>query len=178
MTIEQYIPKLSELSRITAESIVVPAANNLLGLIRNRIQRDGKNSNESNITPYSTKPGYFSKEQFDKKGSFKAVGKTGKKTKSTMYISSGYKGLRDIQGKPTNISNQTYTGSTLASYQLQVVSDGVLMGMVNEKASVIRKGQEQKKGMRIYPPSASEIAEYQKEVIEETRKVTEAIFNV
>jgi hypothetical protein len=176
MTTEEFRTKLTELSDISAQGIIVPAANGLLARVKNRIQLDGQNSNGSSIGAYSSKEGYYSKQQFDKKGSFKAIGKTGKKTKSTMYIATGYKGLREIQGKPTGSVNETYTGSTMLAYQMQPISNGAVIGFTTQKASLIRKGQEAKKG-KIFSPTQEEMNIYNEEVATEAKKVIEAILN-
>ena len=102
---------------------------------------------------YSTKSGYFTREQFANKGSFKPIGKnentlgrknqsfykkensyTGEKTKTayvpstgldrkSMYLKNGYKELRAIQGKEIGIVNLQYTGN-LSEYGIGVVVNG------------------------------------------------------
>lgn len=180
MTIEEYQEKLRELAGVKSEElaqeIVVPEGNELLATIKNRIQVDGKGSDGSDIGQYSKKPAYYSRDQFDKKGSFKNIGKRGEPTKSTMYIRDGYYGLRGVQGKPNNKINETYTGSTMLSYQLQPITNGAVIGFVNEKSSKIRQGQEKRRG-KIFYATEAEMKEYEKNVAEASAEVTLRILN-
>lgn len=162
------------------ESVIVPAANGLLAAIKNRIALDGKNSNGGQIGSYSTKPAYYGKQQFTKTSSFKAVGKTGEKkfadgrAHKTQYFEQGYKGLRSAQGKVTDKMNLNYSGSTLLAYQLQAAEKYVILGLVTERASDIRKGQEKKRG-RIFYATTSEIEAYNTEVAEGSAEITKRI---
>jgi len=170
MTPQEYYSNLQELisasSKELAKQAIVPAANELLAEIKNRIQRDGKNSSGSDIGNYSTKQAYFGREAFDKKSSFKPP--AGKKT---MKLPQGYKELRSIQGKPVDKVNETYTGSTMAAYQLQAKETEVVIGFTTEKSSLIRKGQEAKKG-EIFTATPIELADYNKNVVTAARELT------
>lgn len=174
MDILEYYSKLQELvtasSKQLAQQAVVPAAQELLAETKNRIQSDGKKSDGSSIGQYSTKTAYYGREAFDKKSSFKPP--TGKKT---MKLEQGYKQLRQIQGKPTTDINETYTGSTLAAFQNQITEDAVLQGFTTELSSKIRKGQEAKRG-NIFNPTDTELTDYKKNVINNTKEITEQIF--
>jgi hypothetical protein len=165
MDSRQYITNVNELIRGVSSSLFLPAVNELLAEVKNRISRDGKNTGGSKIGDYSSKEGWFSKDQFAQKGSFKNKGKTGKPTKSTMYLAGGYKQLRQIQGRSTAGVNETYSGSTMASYQLEVRSEDIVTGMVNERSAKIREGQEKKFGT-IFSAGATEIQDYAKNVAE------------
>jgi len=178
MTPEQYISKLQELSRLSADSIIIPAGNELLATVKNRIVLDGKNSTGNKIGDYSTKSAYFGKEQFDRKSSFKPQGKNTKgksaSTHKTMYLPMGYKELRDVQGKPTDNIKANYTGSTMAAYQQVAGNKEVLQGFTTDKSSKIRKGIEAKKG-DIYKPTNEELNSYNKTVAEGLLQIQTAI---
>lgn len=180
MTLEEYQERLRNLASVAAQSaaeqIIIPNANELLAKIKNRIQIDGKNSSGSDIGRYSKKPAYYSRDQFDKKSSFKPIGKTGKRTKSTMYVSDGYYGLRGLQGKPNDKINETYTGSTMASYQLEPIEKGAVIGFLNKQSSDIRKGQEKKRGP-IFSATDEEMREYSEQVAKDTAEITLKILN-
>jgi hypothetical protein len=203
--LQTYYDKLTALDQAInsgLEGIAVTAAGELLANIKNRIALDGKNSNGQLIGNYSTKPMYATPEQFDRTSSFKPKGKpvTGRKNlKSTtfnvsnrkkkpvlvnpefrevksMYLESGYKELRDIQGKPTDKVNLIYRGDLVPNqYQLQSVEKAVLLGFISERSSLIRKGLERKFGANIFQATHEEMAEYNKnfsaDVAELTKKV-------
>lgn len=175
MTLEEYYTNLGKLAEVSSQraldSIVVPAANELLAKIKNRISQDGKNSNDANIGNYSTKEMYASKNQFVKQGSFRPIGKTGKKTKSTMYLPQGYKQLRQIQGRETAHMNYEYSGSLLLSYQSQDTGSAVLLGFTTERSSIIRKALEQKRGLAFYATD-KELEDYNKQVEEQSKELT------
>src|SRR5882672_2519040 len=52
-------------------TILVPPSLKLLATIKNRIQKEGKNSEGGNIGDYSTNPIYVTRDKFVKKSSFK-----------------------------------------------------------------------------------------------------------
>lgn len=174
MSLDEYHTRLNmltdTLSRSVVQSVIIPSANELLAEIKNRIVLDGKDSNEGKIGSYSTKPAYYTREQFDRRSSFTAKGKTnsgnfknGKQRKS-MYIETGYKGLRDKQGKPSSTMILNYSGSTMVAYQQGATDNEVVQGMTTEKASEIRKGHEEKRGKPIYRASKRELEQYNKRV--------------
>lgn len=156
------------------ERIIVPPANKMLATIKNRIQVDGRASDNQPIGHYSTKPMYAGKEQFDKTSSFKPQGKAGKPKKGarvpkTMYLPDGYLGLRKVQGKPVDKMNLTYRGDLIASYQQQLTNNAVLQGLISEREALKRKGLEGRFGS-IMKPTNNEIAQYKKEVAEGERE--------
>lgn len=193
---EKYNSLPEELKERAISYIMVPAANELLAEIKNRIVLDGKKTDTNQIGKYSGKAAYFGIEAFDKKGSFKAQSKGNKKTKvfdvstkkgrqqnitneyrepKTMYLAKGYKQLRNVQGKPTDKINLNYTGSTLFDYQLQAKQNEVLLGFVSERSSQIRKGQERKRG-KIFYATEAEMKQYKENVITAANDLTLEIF--
>lgn len=191
MTILEYRNKLAELiaqsKEKAIEEAVVPAANKLLATVKNRIQRQGKKTDGSAIGTYSTEPMYASRDQFDKKSAFKPIGKNEKKRKTTqvfdigtqkkrsvpitadfrqrksMYLEQGYKQLRDIQGKPTDKINFTYSGDLMLAYQQQQKDKSILQGLTSELEALKREGLEGRFGKTL-TPMKEEINEYQKDV--------------
>lgn len=182
------------------QSVIVPAANKLLAKKKNTIQKRGEKTDGGKIGDYSTRPAYFTADQFDKGSAFKPVGKGGFKGKKivsdnsfrvvkrklkngnveqrlvsnnrfvikktdvkSMYLPNGYKQLRQIQGKGIEFIDETYTGSTMASYILEPIDNGAVIGFDNEKASIIRKAQEKRFG-KIFYAQNSEMEAYNKEV--------------
>lgn len=179
MTLEQYAVNIDNLlpqvNQLAVQKVIVPAANELLANLKNRIIREGKNSSQQTIGNYSTKSAYFTRDQFDRRSSFKPTGKTGKKSfkdgrpHKSMYLPAGYKELRDVQGKPTDNIKANYSGSTMAAYQQQVTDTAVLQGMTDARSSKVRKGLEKQKKQDIYKPSPIEIEDYKKIVLSEFR---------
>lgn len=173
-TREEILAGMKQLLKSSEENILkmamVPAANELLAETKNRIVLDGKKTDGNLIGHYSTKSMYASKDQFVKKGAFKNVGKTGDKTKSSMYLPGGYKQFRSIQGRQVEKIDESLSGNTMASYQLEVADKAILLGMVNQKASKIRKGQDKKFGS-IFASSVQELTDYQDNVTKSVQEL-------
>lgn len=66
--------------------------------------------------------------------------------RKTMYLPEGYKELRNIQSLRTDIVNFRYSGDLLNSYQLQKMSQSVILGLTSEKSAKKREGLEKKFG--------------------------------
>lgn len=169
------------------DNTIVISAGELLVEIKNRIVKEGRNSQDNAIGQYSTTPIYASQEQFFKKGAFNPQGKGAKfgltpgdrliptartKTNSTtknpvrynkfsvvkpdltarktMYLEQGYKQLRDIQGLETQFMNFKYRGDLMNSYQMQKITEAVLLGLTDEKSAKKREGLENRFGNTFY----------------------------
>lgn len=181
MTFEEYNNRLqtlpTALTQRAVEAIITPAVNEVLAELKNRIVRNGQNSNGQEIGKYSQKQAYFTREQFDRRSSFKPKGKANSgnfkngKARKSMFIPTGYKGLRDIQGKPTDNIKANYTGSTMAAYQLQAKGESIVIGMTDNKSSEIRKGLEKQKKQDIYKPSVVEIENYRANVFTQFKEL-------
>lgn len=162
------------------EGVIIPAANVMLASIINRNVRDGKNTDGSKRPGYSTRPGYYSPKQFVKKSAFKPQGKNGsKKGAKTMYLPAGYKQLREIQGRKTEVVNAEYTGDTMLAFTLGKENETTaVIGFNREKASRVRKSLEKRYGS-MFKPSQQEVANYKKEVTEQSKQLQRnIIFNV
>jgi hypothetical protein len=180
LSIHEYHARLKELAAAAkqkaAQTIIIPAANKLLANKRNTIQVEGEKTDGSQIGQYSTKPMYAIKEQFVKMSSFKPQGKAGKpkkgaKVPKSMYLPQGYKELRQVQGRPTDKINETYSGDTMAAYQLEATPNGAKIGFINERASKIRNGQEARFG-KIFYAQKEELELYNKDVTEAAKEFT------
>lgn len=186
ITLEEYQGKLQQLAREGSENaierILVPASNELLANIKNRIIQEGQKSDGSKIGNYSTKPMYVEQQAFIQKSKFKPRGKTGETTfdngqpHKTMYLQQGYSQLRSIQGRPVDKINEFYTGSTMNSYQLQVESGQILLGLTNEKAAKVRAGQEKRFG-KIFYAKKDELDEFKKDLLNKNKELVTQIFN-
>lgn len=111
MTLQEYQQKLLELrkgvSEEVTERIVVLSANALLANIKNRIQRDGKDSNGKKMSAYSTKPTYATRNEFVRKSSFKPIGKNGFKGER-LVRSKNYTAVTQKNGKEKLVRDKTY----------------------------------------------------------------------
>lgn len=178
-----YILKLRELgenaSQKLYEEIAVPEDSKLLGTIKNRIILEGKNSAGQSTGHYSTTPAYFDRGAFIQQGKFKAVGKTGKTKKKdgtphkSMYLPQGYKELRQIQGRESSFKNNEYTGSLMASYQMQVKPEAKtnVLGFTLEKSAAIRRGLEAKQG-QTFSATKEEMEHHNKRILDATVEIT------
>lgn len=178
---QQHIEMLQNLpskaSQLAIEAIVLPAANKLIARELQRIVNEGKNSDGSKRSGYSTKPIYASQKQFVAKGAFKPQGKVGKTKKNgqpnkSMYLPGGYDQFRSIQGRRTDIKNYELSGDLVKDFDLQSQPEQgrVLIGFRSEKQSLKRKGLEKRNGAA-FPPSQEEIQEYKDEVTQESREL-------
>lgn len=95
---------------------------------KDRVFNKGENSVGESIGTYSTKPNYFSKNEFIRKNAFKPIGKTKKKTKSTMFLQGGYNEFRDIQGRETPKVNLKFSGSMERAFRVYKFGSEILFG--------------------------------------------------
>lgn len=81
LTIAEHMEQLRKLSAFASaqavQAIIVPRANELLANTKNRIIKQGLDSNMSAIGPYSKKPGYYGRGEFINGGAFVGQGKSG-----------------------------------------------------------------------------------------------------
>lgn len=180
MTYQEAIDKYGRyadlLSTSVVKSVIVPRVNELLATTKNRIIRNGENTNGQQIGAYSRKPGYYSKTQFVNKGGFKGVGKNGGTPRKTMYLPQGYYQFRSIQGREVNKVNVNLSGDTMNRYQISVRTNEIVMGMTTQKAANIRKGNEKRFRSSIYPSTKQELATYNANVASDLGQVTREIF--
>lgn len=173
MNLEELSKKLLSLqSNLQSEFkaiVMVPASLKLLANFKNRIFKDGKDSNESDLGGYSTKPTYKNKKDFVNKSGFKDIGKTGKKIK-TMYLGGGYKQFREVQGRSAK-KNLDLTGSLRSSVQLGVKQSEIVLGITDRKESLKARGNEWQLNKNVFSLSKNEIKEYKEDIEKETQKL-------
>lgn len=78
MTSEEYLKRMREYKRQlndVVKTVVVPIGNELLAITKNRIINDGQDRYTHMIGQYSTKPGYYTRSEFVKKGAYRPTGK-------------------------------------------------------------------------------------------------------
>lgn len=149
MAFNQVSERLKEVSdsldRLMPDLIAQAVMVELMEKHKKRIFDDGLNSEGASMGKYSTKPAYYTEKQFvrtkDRKG--KIFVPTGKQTKDgkkrkgnfkngnerkSMFIATGYEGLRDIQGRKTDHVNLKYSGSLEAAIQVVKFGSSVEYG--------------------------------------------------
>ncbi len=206
MTLIDYQTRLSGLAEAEAKLLTergfIVGATAMVASIKNRIIRRGLATDGSKIGTYSTKPAYFTRNQFIKKSAFKGIGQRGfkgervvastkvkfnkkakkfekvekqfhvvKNTPQSMYLPNGYKQLREIQGRESDFVNSEYTGDTLNSLQAGRSGGSVVVGFVNERASIIRKAMEKRYGKRIYSGGKDDFTTYKTALNKETAAI-------
>lgn len=193
MTLEEYNNNLQQVHGLTdnlVNLVIAPNGIKMLLSIINRIQKQGKASNESPIGNYSQTPSYFSQTQFVKKGAFKPVGKGGDNVgnklipsvanpkqgrqyqrykqvvattgqkRKSMYLPHGYKEFRDIQGFQTSKVDWTLTGQSMRDYQAEIQGQSMILGITTKRSSDILRGNEKHFGQSVLSPSPTEINTY------------------
>lgn len=176
MTAQEHLNRIKELAaRVSKEEalrIRVPAANRLLANTKNRIINEGRASDGSRIGNYSTKPAYYSRKQFVRKGSFKGIGKNGGKPRKTMYIATGYSGFRQVQGLQTQFVNMELSGDLMLSYvSVPDNNANIKQGLNTELSAKKREGLE-KRFKPFLRSTKDEIADFNKECAVEFAKLT------
>jgi 1-aminocyclopropane-1-carboxylate deaminase/D-cysteine desulfhydrase-like pyridoxal-dependent ACC family enzyme len=186
ISISEYVSRLSQITTDAVnekrEEIYIRNGNQLLANIKNRIQREGKDSSGATMPPYSTKPAYYTRDKFVKKGSFKPKGKSGKKTfvngndHKSMYLANGYKEFREVQGRQTSKKDYTLSGDLMLSYVLGTSQNAILLGFNQEKQSKKRKGLEKQNGGNVFPATNSEMDDFNKGVIQNELEIINQAF--
>jgi hypothetical protein len=206
MTAQEHLNRIKELAaRVSKEEalrIRVPAANRLLANTKNRIINEGRASDGSRIGNYSTKPAYYSRKQFVRKGSFKPVGKGGfkgerlvsekkfrvvkgtnrivsenkfkvvKSKPKTMYIENGYAGFRNVQGLQTQFVNMELSGDLMLSYVSVPDSNANIKQGLNTELSAKKREGLEKRFKPFLRSTKDEIADFNKECAVEFAKLT------
>lgn len=90
--------------------------------------------------------------------------KTNLKPRTTMYLGSGYKELREIQSLKTAVVNIQYSGETINSYISEREGNQVIMGLNNANAVLKKEGNEKHFGSPILAPTPLEIQNYESRV--------------
>jgi hypothetical protein len=186
ISISEYVSRLSQLTTDAVndkrEEIYVLNGNQLLANIKNRIQREGKDSSGATMPPYSTKTAYYTRDQFVKKGSFRAKGKSGNRVflngnqHKSMYLENGYKEFREVQGRQTGKRDYTLSGDLMLSYVLGTSQNAILLGFNQDKQSKKRKGLDKQNGGNVFSATSSEMDDFNKGVIQDELQVINQVF--
>lgn len=180
ITLAEYQLRLNDLVNIASDEIVdraiVPAANNLLADIKDRIGLDGKDSKGNKMKGYSNDPAYFRKDDFVKKGAFKGRGnpnkiKNIKGERRSMFFNDGYKGLRDIQGMDTQVKNLIYSGDMMLDYVMGKSDGEIQLGFKTKSESEKRKWNEAREKTDIFKATDEEIRTYNEEFKKAYRQI-------
>lgn len=201
MTLTEYTDRLTKEFGLVGGDLaaytIVPNANRLLATIKNRIMREGKNTADTQIGTYSTKPIYATREQFVRKSAFKpgkkayiatsqrllVDKKTGgfkggkitqnvvKERMKTMYLREGYKELRSIQGLETDFVNATYSGDLMRSYVMYQDAQTAILGLNSQFQKLKREGLEKRFGV-FFKGTQQELAAYKAGVNASLLRVT------
>lgn len=168
MTSEQYILHMEKykdfLKNGLMKSVIVPEGNQLLAETKNRVVVDGKSSTGNKIGNYSKKPGYYGREQFTNKGSYKGIGKNGGTPRSSMYLPQGYFQFRGIQGRENTFVNMNLSGDTQNRYQMRVNGNKLIFGMTTKRAANIREGNDKRFGVNIFASTKQQLEDFNKRV--------------
>ena len=157
MSFEPLIERLNEiaaeLDKQVPDVALVQSFNELQADFLQRVFVDGEDSDNKKLGNYSTKESYYSRSKFIQQAKFKPQGKGGQtefktvtRPRKTMYIETGYKGLRDLQGRPVDKVNLDYTGSLKRAYRVFKFGNSVLFGQNDEMEHKKIKGLTDKYG--------------------------------
>lgn len=116
-------------SRLDAQMPDVIAATCMLDLQaewQERVFDRGENADGGKIGKYSTKGAYFDESKFIRENTFKPIGKTGKKTKRSMFLAKGYSQFRAIQSREDAFVNLKFGGSMEGAFRVYKFGKEVL----------------------------------------------------
>lgn len=168
-----------ELVTEVQDRILLAAAFTLKAEMIDRIFNRGLASDGAKIGDYSTTPAYFAKADFVRKSAFEKRGKTNTgdfkngKARRSMYLPTGYKEFREIQGRKVDTKNFKMTGSLEKSINVLRDGDQTVIGITDGKESAKRHGLEEQVGRPVFPPSDADFETFTEAVFDEI----EAIFN-
>lgn len=159
------------------ERVIIVAATTLVSSINRRIIRRGLKTDGTKIGKYSEKPFYASPKLFIVKSKNKLTGKTGKKkfkngkTHKTMFLATGYKQLREIQGRESGFVNLEYTGSMMNDYKVGRSGNDIVIGFTNIEESKKRKANDERFDGPIFAASVDDMAKYKQAVVTQTQQL-------
>lgn len=128
-----------------------------------RIFNKGENSKGFKIGEYSKKPMYARRDDFVRKTSFEAQGKTNKskffkngKKRETMYLDKGYWQLRGTQGLNNSYVDLRYNGSLYLSIKKRQSTKGTAYIIIENDNEINKKNGLEKKYGIIFTPTIKE----------------------
>lgn len=137
----------------------------LTEMIKERITERGMGTNKP-LPGYSEKPYRFNEKAFFDKSKFKPK----KKGQKTMYIDTGYSGLRNVQGRQSNMKNLVYSGHMMDNWGIgkrrrsYVIGFGGSRDFQGKTAAEKKRYLESQEDMQIFEASESERVELTKEI--------------
>jgi hypothetical protein len=142
---EEFINRIEgmaeNLDRQMPDVLAIATMAEVMAMHKERVFDLGLNSDGVQIGEYSTDPAYFSKSAFIRKAAFKQQGKQNKgkfkngNERKSMFITTGYSGFRQIQGREIDNVKTKYSGDLERSFQVVKVGEAVYYGTTNQGAS-------------------------------------------
>jgi hypothetical protein len=142
---EEFINRIEgmaeNLDRQMPDVLAMATMAEVMAMHKKRVFDLGLNSDGVQIGEYSTEPAYFSKSAFIRKAAFKQQGKENKgkfnngNERKSMFITTGYSGFRQIQGREIDNVKTKYSGDLERSFQVVKVGEAVYYGTTNQGAS-------------------------------------------
>lgn len=158
--LKDLIAKYKDLSKELAqkaklsETVTIVAVKAVEVFYKQRIFKDGKDSNGAQIGDYSVIPFYINPQSPNllgvKKGGLKPIGKTGQtKFKNgnphkTAYLANGYKELRQKTGRQSAKVDLNLSGSLSASIRTGRRGAFVVLGYTNAQKALVMQGNEKR----------------------------------
>lgn len=188
MTLEEYKAKIDRLFTLVPEALrgeaIQSAGNGLVRRMKDRIFNQGLDRDNKIIAEaYSRKPIYVVKEQFVKRGSFKARGKNSASSKfdngnrrKSMYLPGGYEELKKIQNLGDNV-NFFYRGDLKRAFVAQFQDGVLLIGFNSQKQADKRRYLEKKYNKVVFHYSVEEMLEYNAALIRQLQRVMRENFS-
>lgn len=177
--IQRRIRELAE--NISTRGMEVASQSFLAVYLDNRFVK-GEASDGGKIGAYSTTPIYAGSKQYVNKGALKPKGKYGDtkhkngKPYKTAYLPSGYKELKQVQGKQNSFVNLDYSNSLFKAVQLYKDGDSTVIAIASEKESKKFRGNEKHFGKSIGAPQQKEKELFAELLREETAAEIERLF--
>lgn len=160
--------------------ITVAVGQSLLASNIERIHEKGKAVDNTPIGQYSTKDMLVGKKSFVKKASWDSVYKSNKDKKPSNWrtikkngknyrlvvLPGGYKALRQLQGKKTNVVNLNYSSKLQSELNLVAVNNKAEIGFISSYGGTISEAMEDKYGKKIWGVSKEDKKDIQNIVTE------------
>lgn len=136
--------------------------------IQNRIGNQGTDSSGVKLRAYSTTPMYVTKKMFIQPSAFSP-----QKGRTTMYLKNGYKELREIQGRRTDITNLHYSLAMFKDFQVGFDTEAAYIGFTDDEQIEKRKALEGEDfyNTPIFTATSGEMANYIKYVTDYYLKI-------
>ena len=157
-----------KLGHLPIDDITVSIGQALVASNIERIHEKGKAVDNTPIGQYSTKDILVGKKSFAKKSAWDSLYNSNKKTNNwrtikkndknyrLILLNGGYKKLRELQGKKTNVVNLNYTSKLQSELNLVVVNNKADIGFTTSYGGTISEALEDKYGKKIWGVSKAD----------------------